>query len=70
MKCGLTRAEQRERITSFDLLATIFVLHPKIPLAFLATRAHCWLMANLMSTRTCRSFSTELPSSRSSPYLY
>jgi len=41
-------------------------MHPRIPLAFLATRAHCWLMVNF-STRTPRSLSTELLSSRSAP---
>jgi len=25
-------------------------MHPRIPLAFLATRAHYWLMVNLSST--------------------
>jgi len=34
-------------------------------LAFLAARAHCWLMVNLSSTRTPRSLSAELLSSRS-----
>jgi len=42
---------------------------PRIPFA-LATRAHCWLMANLKSTRTPRSFSAELLSSRSAFKLY
>ncbi|XP_048785824.1 uncharacterized protein LOC125686152 isoform X3 [Lagopus muta] len=36
----------------------------------LATRAHCWLMADLSSTRTPRFLSAELPSSSSSPNLY
>jgi len=38
-------------------------------LVFLATRAHCWLMVNLSSTRTPRSLSAELLSSRSAPSL-
>jgi len=41
-----------------------------MPLAFLASRAHCWLMVNLSSTRTPRSLSSELLSSRSTPSLY
>jgi len=45
------------RITSLNLLATLFSMHPRIPLAFLATRSHCRLTANLLSTRTPRSFS-------------
>jgi len=36
----------------------------------LAARAHCWLMVNLSSTRTPRSLSAELLSSRSTPSLY
>ncbi|XP_048781946.1 uncharacterized protein LOC125684133 isoform X1 [Lagopus muta] len=44
--------------------------HPRMPLALLATRAHCWLTADLPSTRTPRSLSAELPSSSSSPNLY
>ena len=45
-------------------------MHPWIPLAFLAARAHCWLMVNLSSTRTPRSLSAELLSGRSTPSLY
>lgn len=40
------------RITSLDLLATSFLMHPRIPLSFSATRAHCCLMANPLFTRT------------------
>jgi len=57
------------RITSLDLLAMLFLMHPKIPLAFLATRTHCWFTANLLSTGTPRSFFAELLSSRSVPVL-
>ena len=56
--------------TSLILLATLLLMHPRIPLAFLAARAHCWLMVNLSSTRTPRSLSAELLSSRSTPSLY
>jgi len=59
-RCGLTRGEQRRRITSLNLLAMLMLMQPRIPLAALATRAHCWLMANLLSTRTPSSFSPEL----------
>jgi len=41
-----------------------------IHLHFLATVAHCWLMGNLLSTRTPRSLSAELLSSRAAPDLY
>ena len=69
-RCGLSIAEQRGRITSLDLLATLFAMYPRIRLAFWATRSHCWLMTNQLPTRTPRSFSTELLSSRSAPHLY
>ena len=45
-------------------------MHPRMPLAFLAARAHCWLIVNLSSTRTPRFLSAELLSSRSIPSLY
>jgi len=40
-RCGLKGAEQRGRITFLDLLAMLCALHPRVPLALLATRAHC-----------------------------
>ena len=39
-------------------------------IGFLSTRPHCWLMANLLSSRTPSSFSAELQSCRSVPNLY
>ena len=45
------RDRVKGRITSLDLLAMLFLVHPGIPLAFLATRAHCWLMANLLANQ-------------------
>jgi len=53
-KCGRTKG----RMSSFALSNT-----NRIPLAFLTTRADCWLMANLLSTSTPSSFSIELISS-------
>lgn len=44
-------------------------MNPRIPLACLATRAHCWLMANPFSTRAPRFISTQLTSSRLRSYL-
>ncbi|PKU39776.1 rna-directed dna polymerase from mobile element jockey-like [Limosa lapponica baueri] len=41
-------------MTSLDLLAMLFLMHPRRPLAILATRAHCCLMVNLLSTRIPR----------------
>jgi len=58
------------RSTSLYLLATLLLMHPRIPLAFLAIRAHCWLMVKLLSTSTPRSLSAELLSNRSTPSLY
>lgn len=36
-------------------------MQPRIPSAFLAARADCWLMFNLVTTRTVRSFSGPFP---------
>jgi len=47
-----------------------FWMHTRIALAFLATKACFQLVLNLLSTRTPRSFSIELLSSRSVPNLY
>ncbi|KAK4810782.1 hypothetical protein QYF61_008754, partial [Mycteria americana] len=68
-RCSLTSAEERGRITSLDLLAILCLMQPRIPLA-LAARAHCWLMFNLVSTRTPRSFSARLLSSWVAPSIY
>jgi len=46
-KSGLTSAEQRDKITSFALLAVLLLLPPRIQLAF---GAHCWHMSRLPST--------------------
>lgn len=43
-----------------DLLAMLFVTQPRRLLAFNAARPYCWLMFNLMSTKTSRSFSAKL----------
>jgi len=56
--------------TSILLLATLFLIQTRMPLAFLATWAHCWLMISRMSTSTPRFFSTEQLSSHSSPRLW
>lgn len=41
---------------SLDLLSRVFLMHPRMPMAFLATRTHWWLMDSLCS-RVPRSFS-------------
>jgi len=56
LRCGLTSAEYRGTITSLLLLATLFLIQARMPLAFLATWAHCWLMFSWLSTRSPRSF--------------
>lgn len=40
---------------------------PRMPLAFFAMKAHCWLMFNLVSTRKFRSSSTKLLSTAGQP---
>jgi len=49
---GHTRAEQRARIPSLNLLAMLLLMQPGIPLAFWAVTAHCWVMFSFSSTST------------------
>jgi len=66
----LTRAEQRERIASFDLLATPCLIQLRRLLAFSTARTHCWIMSHLLLTRSLSSFSTKLLSSESASSFY
>ncbi|RMC13980.1 hypothetical protein DUI87_09064 [Hirundo rustica rustica] len=43
-RCGLSSAEYRGRMTSLLMLATPFLTQARMPLALLATWAHCWIM--------------------------
>ena len=45
--CGLTSAEQRERITSLELLATLCLTQPTVLLATFAPKAHWRFVSNL-----------------------
>lgn len=45
-RCGFTSAEERGRITSFNLLALHCLIWLWTWLSFFATRAHRWLMLN------------------------
>ncbi|KAK4815747.1 LOW QUALITY PROTEIN: hypothetical protein QYF61_006785 [Mycteria americana] len=47
-------AEYRGTITSLVLLATLFLIQARMPLAFLAAWAHCWLIFRQLSTNTPR----------------
>ncbi|KAK4810336.1 hypothetical protein QYF61_019139 [Mycteria americana] len=53
-RCGLISAEYRGMITSLVLLATLFLIQARMPLAFLATWAHCWLIFSRLSTNPPR----------------
>lgn len=55
-RCGLTRADPPGKITTLDLLGTFFLMHPRVLMAFLAPRTHCWLMDSLLGPRNPRSF--------------
>ena len=68
-RCGLTSVQYRGMIPSLLLLATPFLIQARMPLAFLATWAHCWLMFSWLSTSTPRSFSIGQLSSPSPPSL-
>ena len=54
------RAEGEDHLPQSD--GHTHLMHPRIPLA---TRARCWLMANLLTTTTFRSFSSKLLSRKS-----
>lgn len=53
------------RRTSLNLLATLFLMHARNPLASLTTWTHCRLLVRLLPTRTLWSSSAELLSGRS-----
>jgi len=46
-------------MTCFDLLAMLCLMQSRLPFATFAGRAHCWLMFNLLFTRTLRSISVD-----------
>lgn len=55
-----TQLQQKGRITSLGLLATLPLMQPWRPPASFVARAHCWLLFNLAPTRTFWSFSAKL----------
>lgn len=56
---GFSSAEERGRITSFNLLATCLLVQPRIPPNFIRARSHCWIMYNFLSSRIPASFSAK-----------
>uniref|UniRef100_A0A8D0FDG9 ABC-type glutathione-S-conjugate transporter n=1 Tax=Strix occidentalis caurina TaxID=311401 RepID=A0A8D0FDG9_STROC len=67
---GLTRPEQRGRIPSLALLATLLLMQPRTWLAFWAVSTHCWLIVSFPSTNTPKSSSAGMLSIHSLPSLY
>lgn len=55
------------KIICLDPLVILCSMHPRIFLASLVARSHYWLMFNLVSTNTPRSFSAELLSHMGGP---
>lgn len=57
-RCSLTSARKRGVVRSLRLPAVFLVKQPRVLLAFLAARAHCWftMNSNLSSTGTSRFF--------------
>ena len=49
-RCGLTRGEYKDMITSLLLLATLFLIQARTLLAFLLTQTRCWLIFSWLST--------------------
>ena len=52
--------QQRGRIPSFDLLMILCLMQPRVLSDCFAARAHCWIVFNLVSTRTPKTFSVKL----------
>jgi len=65
-----TRAEQRGRITSFDVLAPLCLMHSRKLMSVFAMMAHCWLVFMMVPFRTPRFISTKLLCSRLVLSLY
>lgn len=62
MQCSrshLMSAKERQVITAHDP-AGFLLLHPRMLLAFFATKALCWILFSLWSTKTFKSFLGEL----------
>lgn len=65
----LTTAEYRGKVTSLNLLGTLFLMQLSYNCPSLL-QAHLWLTFNLVSNRTPMTFSAELPSSQLACSLY
>ena len=65
-----TRAEQRGRITSLDLLVTLLLMQPRTWLASWAGSAHCYVLLSFSSNSTPKSCSSGLLSVHSPPTPY
>lgn len=57
LRYKLIRNEYRGMITSLVLLATLFMVHIRMPLMILATCAYCWLVLKQIFTKSSRSLS-------------
>lgn len=55
-RCSLTSARKRGVIRSLSLPAVLLLKQPRVLLAFLAARAHCWFTMSSSSTGTSRFF--------------
>lgn len=58
--CALKRAKQKGVMTSLGLLSTLLLIHCSVWVVVFATRAHCWLLFNFLSTGTPLSISAKL----------
>ena len=57
---GCSNAEQRGTTLSLTQLAINCFMRSRVPLAFLAAWAHCWLTSNFMLRRTPNAFQSDL----------
>lgn len=54
-------------ISSLSLLSVLLFIQPRMLLAFLSVRTHCWLLFTLLFGRNPRAFLAELLPSQSVP---
>ena len=50
-RCSLPSAKCTGEIISFDWLAVLYLMYPKMQFALLAARAYCWFLLSLLLTR-------------------
>lgn len=66
-RIGFTSAWQKEKAASFDLLAMVMLVQPRLQLAYFSAKTHSWQEVNLSFTTIPRAFPPKLYSRYSVP---